>query len=142
MSANEWHFVDETAAANERTWHVSPAIGGGILVRGYSDDASQHDDLVLRRRGVFVRTKVPELADLREIPELMLVEPLIRVRRRLYALGFQDELPPMLINTATASKIWPIFKGTLGNCPIAGAASVLGILLVWSPALNLYVAEK
>ena len=136
--SDTWHYRDPEAAPNEKRWHVEPAVGGGLHVRAYSDDAEQHDNLLLRRAGTLIVVELPPLADIRLIPELLPVERLIKAHRRMLECGLAESLSPMLVHSATARKIWPIFHGTLGAFPVSGAAHCVGVTIVWSPDLDRY----
>lgn len=86
---------------------------------------------------------VPTIPEIAAIPELAPIVPLILAKRALAGLGFREEnTGPVLINTETARKLWPILQPALGPMPHTGAANYVGLLVVWSPALDHVVAPR
>jgi hypothetical protein len=71
-----------------------------------------------------------------EHPEFEPIVPLVKLAR-----GATELVPPMLVHTKVAARIWPFFAGAAGEFPPAGAASLLGVLAVWAPALDQFVKD-
>lgn len=143
VSAGVANFEDQDQDANERRWHVE-LVNGALSIVAWSDDGQSCDRVMLERTGIVITLKPPPAADLRDAvrayPVLEQFVPFVQAQRRLVEAGHRTPLPPLLIHTALALQLWPIF-GMKDRCPPFGAAAPFGLLVVWAPELDQFVPQ-